>query len=150
ETLPPSAYASDSAIDMEAPTAPPPEVYPISIPESSLPDIDGPPTVLTDDDLTDIADDAEPEAAPVRAMPDAAPVRPNHGSQAQVLTSAARDLARQSKPAGAKGHRRLGPYTAADAESDLMNAEERDDVINAFFDFACQYFEYTALFVMHG
>jgi hypothetical protein len=46
--------------------------------------------------------------------------------------------------------RRLGPYTAAMAEADLRDAETRDEVMGAFFDFASQYFEYSALFAVHG
>jgi hypothetical protein len=36
------------------------------------------------------------------------------------------------------------------AEQDLLSAESRDHVLRAFFDFAAQYFEYAALFVVHG
>jgi HEAT repeat protein len=46
--------------------------------------------------------------------------------------------------------RRLGPYTPAMAERDLIEAEDTDAVLRAFFDFASQYFEYTALFAVHG
>lgn len=46
--------------------------------------------------------------------------------------------------------RRLGPYTAAMAERDLMDAEDTDAVLRAFFDFASQFFEYAALFAIHG
>lgn len=46
--------------------------------------------------------------------------------------------------------RRLGPYTAAMAEADLRDAETRDEVMGAFFDFASQYFDYSALFAVHG
>jgi hypothetical protein len=46
--------------------------------------------------------------------------------------------------------RRMGPYTVAMAERDLMEAGRRDDVVATFFDFASQYFEYSALFVVHG
>jgi HEAT repeat protein len=46
--------------------------------------------------------------------------------------------------------RRLGPYTAANAERDLLAADDTDQVLRAFFDFASQYFEYTALFAIHG
>lgn len=58
--------------------------------------------------------------------------------------------AAELKRSAASRPRRLGPYTAADAERDLMAAEERDDALVAFFDFASQYFEYCALFVLHG
>jgi len=46
--------------------------------------------------------------------------------------------------------RHRGPYTAAAAEEDLLNADSRDAVLTALFDFACQYFEYSALFAVHG
>jgi hypothetical protein len=46
--------------------------------------------------------------------------------------------------------RRLGPYTPAMAERDLLDAEDSDAVLRAFFDFASQYFEYAALFAVHG
>jgi HEAT repeat protein len=46
--------------------------------------------------------------------------------------------------------RRLGPYTAAMAERDLLAASNRDDVLRAFFDFSAQYFEYAVLFAVHG
>jgi hypothetical protein len=46
--------------------------------------------------------------------------------------------------------RRRGPYTLAMAEEDLLDAETRDEVVSAFFDFAAQYFEYSALFAVLG
>jgi len=46
--------------------------------------------------------------------------------------------------------RRLGPYTAAMAERDLLNATSRDEVLESFFDFVQQYFEYSALFALHA
>jgi hypothetical protein len=46
--------------------------------------------------------------------------------------------------------RHKGPYTAAAAEEDLLNADSRDTVLTALFDFTCQYFEYSALFAVHG
>lgn len=55
---------------------------------------------------------------------------------------------RATRARGRRRHR--GPYTAAMAESDLVEAESRDDVIAAFFDFASQYFEYSALFLVQG
>ena len=54
-------------------------------------------------------------------------------------------------PTRERGHKRhRGPYTAALAEADLLAAESRDEVVSAFFDFASQYFEYTALFAVQG
>lgn len=55
-----------------------------------------------------------------------------------------------SRPTLASPPRRLGPYTASMTEHDLVSAESRDQVLFSFFDFAAQYFEYTALFLVHG
>ncbi len=46
--------------------------------------------------------------------------------------------------------RRLGPYTLSMAESDLLEAKSRDEVVGAFYDFAAQYFEYSALFAVQA
>jgi hypothetical protein len=73
--------------------------------------------------------------------PAAAPAGPRVPLSQVDLTTFAR---REPKP------RRLGPYTPAMAERDLMEAEDTDAVLRAFFDFASQYFEYTALFAVHG
>ncbi len=77
------------------------------------------------------------EPPPVAPAPRTRAVPP---SQVDLTTFARRE----PKP------RRLGPYTPAMAERDLMEAEDTDSVLRAFFDFASQYFEYTALFAMHG
>lgn len=73
-------------------------------------------------------------------------------TSAAPRVSIAPDLGALAKPsAKAKRRpRRLGPYTPAMAEKDLLAAEARDDVLRAFFDFAAQYFEYAALFAIHG
>src|SRR5882724_3175256 len=73
-------------------------------------------------------------------------------SQSQRLPRAPAmpDFSSLTKPAPQGRQRRLGPYTAAMAERDLLEAASRDDVLRAFFDFAGQYFEYAALFAVHG
>lgn len=80
---------------------------------------------------------------PVEAeAPQAAPAPARRAPRAPVdLSSLTR---KEPRP------RRLGPYTPAMAERDLLEAGDRDDVVRAFFDFASQYFEYTALFAVHG
>ncbi len=64
-----------------------------------------------------------------------APARPPH---------AARPPAAQ-----ARWGRRRGPFTIAMAREELARAGTRDQVLEAFFSFACQFFEYTALFAVH-
>ncbi len=58
-------------------------------------------------------------------------------------------LMKAARPSQARP-RRLGPFTAAMAEHDLLDAPTRDDVLRAFFDFSKQYFDYAALFAVHA
>ncbi len=60
------------------------------------------------------------------------------------------DFSSLTRPEPAGRPRRLGPFTVAMAERALVEAESRDDVLRAFFDFAGQYFDYAALFAVHG
>ncbi|HWP09190.1 MAG TPA: hypothetical protein VNN72_25780, partial [Polyangiaceae bacterium] len=58
-------------------------------------------------------------------------------------------LVRAVRPEGPRP-RRIGPYTAAMAERDLLAATSLDEVLESFFDFVQQYFEYAALFAVHA
>ncbi|MES1172911.1 MAG: hypothetical protein ABUL62_01190 [Myxococcales bacterium] len=60
------------------------------------------------------------------------------------------DLSSLARPAPSSRQRRLGPFTVAMAERALVEAQSRDDVLRAFFDFVGQYFDYSALFAVHG
>jgi hypothetical protein len=55
-----------------------------------------------------------------------------------------------SQPPSLRAPPRRGPYQAAAAEQDLASATSRDAVVRAFFDFASQYFEYSAVLAVHG
>ncbi len=46
--------------------------------------------------------------------------------------------------------RRRGPYTTAAAKSDLDNAEDVDELLQIYFDYAAQYFDYCALLALAG
>jgi hypothetical protein len=95
--------------------------------------------------------DATHLPAPSAELKASAPETRNSPAASLIPASRAlRNLARaESRPPKSRP-RRHGPYTAAMAESDLMQATSRDDVLRAFFDFALQYFEYSALFAVHG
>jgi hypothetical protein len=56
-------------------------------------------------------------------------------------------LANASTPAG---RRRRGPITLERAKVELEQASERNALLDLFFDFSLQFFEYTALFIVHG
>ncbi len=91
--------------------------------------------------------------SPRRRPPGAAvPPVDTRGATELPPAAPAPDLAAAKRgPPRARGRKRhRGPYTAAMAEADLMEAESRDDVLGAFFDFSSQFFEYSALFAVHS
>jgi hypothetical protein len=49
-----------------------------------------------------------------------------------------------------RARRRRGPMTAGAAEESLTEMSTAEDALAVFFDFAQQYFTYSALFVVHG
>lgn len=55
----------------------------------------------------------------------------------------------QSDPS-ARGHRRRGPYTLVDAKEDLSRVSNPDEVLDVFFDYAAQYFDYAVALALHG
>lgn len=90
-----------------------------------------------------------------RSAPPVELPRPSSNPEQKTLISprkkpakAARAQRGAPRARGRKRHR--GPYTAAMAEADLMEAESRDDVLAALFDFCSQFFEYSALFAVHS
>ena len=48
------------------------------------------------------------------------------------------------------GKRRRGPLTFEVAKKEMDEASERDHVLDLFFEFARQFFEYSAFFILHG
>ncbi len=89
---------------------------------------------------------APPSPSPLPAAPTASP-QPDAPPPSLNLAGWATAAAR---PERRRRVRRRGPYTAAMAERDLLDADSRDDVLRAFFDYAAQYFEYAVLFAVHG
>lgn len=57
---------------------------------------------------------------------------------------------REGKPAWKPPTRRKGPFTTAMAEAEMEEVKTSDGVLEIVFAFAAQFFEYTALFVVHG
>ena len=90
--------------------------------------------------------------ATVRPSPSVAPAQKPAPSIEPRLPRAPAlpDFSSLTRPSPTGQKRRLGPFTVAMAERALLEAESRDDVLRAFFDFASQYFDYAALFAVHG
>ena len=59
-------------------------------------------------------------------------------------------IVERSSQAPRSARRRRGPLTFDRAKVELEQAAERDALLDLFFDFSLQFFEYTALFVVHG
>jgi type II secretion system (T2SS) protein E len=59
-------------------------------------------------------------------------------------------IQRTSIPPARPGQRHRGPLLFEDASDEADEAEDRDALLGLAFDFARQFFEYTALFLLHG
>lgn len=46
--------------------------------------------------------------------------------------------------------RRRGPYPTIEAKKDLLAANTAHEILNAYFDYATQYFDHSAVFTIHG
>ncbi len=95
------------------------------------------------------ASEPEPELAGPVSLRSAAIARETQEHEPRPAPEFAAWANAAARPARRRARRR-GPYTAATAEQDLLAAESRDDVLRASFDFIAQYFEYAALFAVHG
>lgn len=74
------------------------------------------------------------------------PVRPS-----TPFGGGARTLMRQTElPAMRPLRRRRGAITVEVAQAELEEAAERDAIFDLLFEFARQYFDYTAVFIVHG
>jgi HEAT repeats/Type II secretion system (T2SS), protein E, N-terminal domain len=85
---------------------------------------------------------AERDSAP--KTPVVAQLRPDdEPSRPQLLQ---RDVVTAPRPA----RRRRGPLHLEDAKKELEAAEDRDALLDLVFDFARQYFDFSALFIVHA
>ncbi|MBI5535649.1 MAG: HEAT repeat domain-containing protein [Deltaproteobacteria bacterium] len=89
-----------------------------------------------------------PPPMPPAEVPTAEPVRTRSSGPAseRALMRPAQDAPMRRPGMG----RRRGPFTAAMAQEALSGATTHGVMLRVLFDFARQYFEYTALFVLHG
>lgn len=77
-----------------------------------------------------------------------APEFPGAGSE--LLATGTRTSAPDSGAQPRHHQRRRGPYTVADAKLDLQETQDSDELLDIFFDYAAQYFDYAAVFTLHG
>lgn len=93
-----------------------------------------------------------PEAAPPGAAPPSAPARAEPAPHAIAAWARATDerARKEGRDRRAARARRKGPFPVALAEEEMQSAVTTEAVLEVLFDFAQQFFEYTALFVVHG
>ncbi len=94
--------------------------------------------------------------APVVAAPPRAPSVPDRIEKVEppkrppgTPSTLLRDAAASPAP-GVPTRRRRGPFTAEAAQNELEDAAARDKIFELVFDFARQFFDYTAIFLVHG
>jgi len=97
----------------------------------------------------------ELKSAPVKSSPQSAQPKSSPAKAPSIQPRVPRapalpDFSSLARPSDPARQRRLGPFTAAMAERALAEAQTRDDVLRAFFDFSSQYFDYAALFAVQG
>jgi hypothetical protein len=68
-----------------------------------------------------------------------------------VMTGRPTSLVQRDIPSGVRpGRRRRGPLTFEIAKREAEEASDRDSLLDLFFDFSRQFFDYAALFLVHG
>lgn len=118
----------------------------------------GPPPRMTSRGLHASGASAPPPAtneAPATAMAPPAPLAPSgQGGDSDRPSAPVGDglLHRRAEVgAGTRAvRRRRGPLTLDAAKAEAEEAADRDALLNLYFDFARQFFDYAALFLVHG
>ena len=85
------------------------------------------------------ATDTYPAAREAAPPAPATPSTPAPATFVKATTNVARPI-----------RRRRGPLTFKTAKAELEQATDRDALLDLFFEFARQYFDYSALFIAHG
>ncbi|WP_394831831.1 hypothetical protein LVJ94_35480 [Pendulispora rubella] len=139
--------------DVTLPPAPPVPVFTIPIeprlPDEDLDEPDGPQQHLRQSvPPSDIQSRMEVAPPPMRTTPvGAGPVSPP--PSVEPSPSRLATLVRESSVMPRPVRRRRGPLTLEAASAELENVADRDHLMDLFFDFARQYFDYSAMFIVH-
>ncbi|MDI1449443.1 hypothetical protein [Polyangium sp. 6x1] len=140
---------------IEPKPAPAPAAVPAPAPRRLTSD-EMPETIAAPPEPASIADAADEEEAPVSRRPERLVRRESTRTRTgtsvlrRAVTGDRKTRVAEAPDRRAARPRRKGPFTAAMAEEELGEATTTDAVLDIFFAFAHQFFEYTALFVVHG
>ena len=86
----------------------------------------------------------EPTPAPPVTVP--SPQSRNTGTYQETKPTFVKATGNSVRPA----RRHRGPLTAEAAEEELKSSSDRDALLDLFFEFSRQFFDYAALFITHG
>jgi hypothetical protein len=89
-------------------------------------------------------------SSPPGASPSAPPPERRSSAPPASHPSSLLRLVQLAHAAPRAGRRRRGPITLERAKVELEQASERDTLLDLYFDFSLQFFEYTALFIVHA
>ncbi len=90
---------------------------------------------------------AAPQPAPAPARPPSAPPPPAATTKS-IPPATLMQLARDASTRSSRRHR--GPFVLDQAKKEIEEAADRDALLDVFFDFSRQFFDYSAIFVIHG
>lgn len=134
------------------------EAPPETMSEEGLAFVSAPPPPVTDPEpptvgpreLVERAERAAPSDASEKPFPpNDSPRPPGMVDRRAVANLLKREIGARRKSA-AKSARKKGPFSRHEAERELETARTPEDVCDTFFAFGSQFFEYSALFVVHG
>ncbi len=113
---------------------------------AAVPPVASPPPIVETAPLSPPAPAVSPAPPPVVPVSPPPPPAP-HGSPGEVRGHL---LQRAVSMAPRPVRRRRGPITLDLARSEADEAADRDALLDLFFDFSQQFFDYSALFLVHG
>ncbi|HEX8789839.1 MAG TPA: HEAT repeat domain-containing protein [Polyangiaceae bacterium] len=128
------------------------EMAPVSAPPVTAPYPLRAPPPTTTSTSTPAATSTSTATATATATEPAPPVEHDSSPPVSLLTSDRRAglLQREAPAAVRASRRRRGPLTLDVAKKEAEEAADRDALLDLFFDYSRQYFDYAAMFLVHG
>lgn len=151
---PPPPERAVGSFELPRPSSMPPATFSSGV----LTDPPKPPAVPREVRFDEVSEAAPPPATPPPATPPPAPAPPDvEESPLPPASRGSRQMAGwlmrtavDQRRAHAVPKRRKGAFTRADAESELEAGTSSEEVLDVLLSFAHQYFEYAAVFALHG
>ncbi len=159
-----SEWEMVASSDLAAPLAPEPEpaaevpapepepAAEMALPEPEAPQLEAPQLEAPQPEAPQPEAELVPEVDPP-LLADGPPIDASPRPPGMVDRKAVANLIRReigSRRKVAKTARKKGPFSRVDAERELETARAPEDVLDTFFAFGSQFFQYSATFMVHG